>query len=91
MDRVVGLLPFAGIFALLVVSANIEIKDLDLWLHIAMGRFITIHRYIPKVDMLSCSIAGTPWVNHEWLFQVIVYNIFHAWGAQGLITMQVFL
>ncbi len=89
IDRILGLLPLAAIFAVLVVSANIEIKDLDLWLHIAMGRFITLHRFVPSVDVLSCSIAGAPWVNHEWLFQVIVYNIFNAWGSQGLIMMQV--
>lgn len=78
-----------AIFGALVISANIEIKDLDLWLHIAMGKFITLHRFIPSVDILSCSIAGSPWVNHEWLFQVIVYNIFNIWGADGLILMQV--
>ena len=75
-DRIFGLLPLAAIFAILVVSANIEIKDLDLWLHLAMGRFITLHRFVPSVDVLSCSIAGSPWVNHEWLFQIIVYNIY---------------
>ncbi|MCK5081392.1 MAG: hypothetical protein KAR31_00665, partial [Candidatus Omnitrophica bacterium] len=89
IDRILGLLPLAAIFAVLVVSANVEIKDLDLWLHIAMGRFITLHRFVPSVDVLSCSIAGAPWVNHEWLFQIIVYNIFNAWGSQGLIMMQV--
>ncbi|MCK5260187.1 MAG: tetratricopeptide repeat protein [Candidatus Omnitrophica bacterium] len=88
-DRIFGLLPIAAIFAVLVVSANIEIKDLDLWLHLAVGRFITLHRFVPSVDVLSCSIAGASWVNHEWLFQIIVYNIFNAWGAQGLIMMQV--
>ena len=89
VDYIFGLFSLAAIFAVLVVSANIEVKDLDLWLHLAMGRFITLHRFVPSVDVLSCSIAGTAWVNHEWLFQVVVYNIFNAWGAQGLITMQV--
>ncbi|MBN1869480.1 MAG: tetratricopeptide repeat protein [Candidatus Omnitrophica bacterium] len=88
-NHLFGFLPLAAIFALLVVSANVEIKDLDLWLHLAMGRFITLHRTVPSVDVLSCSIAGAPWVNHEWLFQVMVYNIFHLWGASGLIMMQV--
>jgi tetratricopeptide (TPR) repeat protein len=89
VDRIIGLFPLLAIFAVLVVSANIEIKDLDLWLHIAMGKFITLHRSIPGVDVLSCSIGGRPWVNHEWLFQVIVYNLYNIWGADGLIMMQV--
>lgn len=90
-DYILGLFPFVAIFAVLVVSANIEIKDLDLWLHIAMGKFITLNRYVPSIDMLSCSIQGNPWINHEWLFQVIVYNIFNSWGANGLIMMQVII
>ena len=91
IDYIIGLFPLAAIFGILVVSANLEIKDLDLWLHLAMGKFITLHRYVPDVDVLSCSIQGTPWVNHEWLFQVIAYNIFNAWGTEGLITMQVII
>ena len=89
VDHVVGLFPLLAIFGVLVISANIEIKDLDLWLHIAMGKFITLHRSIPSVDMLSCSVGGSPWVNHEWLFQIIIYNIFNVFGGDGLILMQV--
>ncbi len=85
----VGLLPLGAIFGLVYYLAHIEIKDLDLWLHIGVGRFITLHGIIPLHDILSCSIVGTPWVNHEWLFQVIVYNIFQAWGPEGMIQMQV--
>ncbi len=89
LNYVIGLLPLAALFAVMTFVARIEVKDLDLWLHIAMGRFISQHHYIPSVDVLSCTIAGKPWVNHEWLFQVLVYNLFHRWGAEGLLQMQV--
>ena len=88
-DYVVGLLPLMAIFAILVVAANVEIKDLDLWLHLAVGKFISLHRFVPDVDILSCSIQGRPWINHEWLFQVVAFNIFDVWGPGGLIFMQV--
>jgi len=87
-DYIVGMLPIGALFGLLVYTAGIEIKDLDLWLHLAMGKFITLHHYVPDVDMLSNSIAGKPWGNHEWLFQVIVYNIYNIWGPDGLSQMQ---
>lgn len=89
LDYIVGLLPIGALFGLAAFVANIEIKDLDLWLHIGVGKFITEHHYIPTVDMLSATIAGRSWVNHEWLFQILVYNIFNHWGADGLLTMQV--
>lgn len=84
-----GLLGIFILFGLVVFCANVEIKDLDLWLHLGMGKFITQYKYVPDVDVLSCTIAGQPWVNHEWLFQVIVYLINFHFGPEGLISMQV--
>ena len=75
-------------FGLAVFSASIEIKDLDLWLHLGTGRYISVNGYVPAHDVLSCTIAGKPWVNHEWLFQVCVYQIQRLFGFDGLITMQ---
>ena len=77
ISSIIGLIPIGAVFGIAAYTAKIEIRDLDLWLHIGMGRFMTINKVLPpSVDMLSCSIAGTPWINHEWLFQIIVYNMF---------------
>ena len=83
-----GVLSIGILFGLAAFLTSIEIKDLDLWLHLAMGRFILHHGYVPAVDVLSCSIAGKSWVNHEWLFQILAYFIFHNLGGDGLIMMQ---
>jgi tetratricopeptide (TPR) repeat protein len=81
-----------GIIVLLVLvtlASNVEIKDMDLWLHLASGQFILEHRYVPDVDIFSATIAGKPWLNHEWLFQIVIALV-HGWGGfEGLITMQV--
>ncbi len=86
-----GLIPLGLLFGAVAFVAGVEIKDLDLWLHLAMGRFIAQHGFIPTTDVLSFTIAGAPWNNHEWLFQLIVYHLYHAFGPQGLIQMQVVL
>ncbi|MBI4308810.1 MAG: hypothetical protein HY591_00610, partial [Candidatus Omnitrophica bacterium] len=88
LSYIAGLAAITVLFALTAFSTNLEIKDLDLWLHIKTGEYIVGHKTVPDHDVLSCSIAGKPWVNHEWLFQVIVYGIHHLWGFDGLITMQ---
>ena len=88
-STIFGLFTLGTLFGLVAYVAQVEIKDLDLWLHLAVGRFITLNHYIPQVDILSFTMAGKPWINHEWLFQVIVYNIFNAWGVPGLLKMQV--
>ena len=92
LSLLTGLIVLAAIFGLMVFVANIEIKDLDLWLHMGMGKYIVQHGlHVPKVDILSCTIAGKPWINHEWLFQIIVYEIFKHSGAEGLLNFQVIL
>ncbi len=91
IDYIVGMLPIGAIFGMLIYMANIEIKDLDLWLHLAVGKHITINHFIPTFDFLSCSLKFKEWVNHEWLFQILVYNIFDRWGADGLLKMQAIL
>jgi tetratricopeptide (TPR) repeat protein len=89
LSRITGYLALAVLMCLYAFSANLEIKDLDLWLHLKVGKFIVEHGYVPHVDILSNSIAGKPWINHEWLFQVFIYVIHNLWGFDGLITMQV--
>jgi tetratricopeptide (TPR) repeat protein len=92
LNLVVGYFPMIAIFCMLGFVAHLEIKDLDLWLHLGMGRHIVENGFqIPTVDILSCTVAGTPWINHEWLFQVIIYLIHQAQGFDGLIFMQVIL
>jgi tetratricopeptide (TPR) repeat protein len=92
LSNISGFFALTAIFALLVFVANMEVKDLDLWLHLGMGRAIVNNGFqVPAVDILSCTIPGKPWVNHEWLFQVIVYAVHQLWGFAGLINMQVIL
>src|SRR5689334_891627 len=89
LSIIAGLFTLAAIFGLHIFTSNLEIKDLDLWLHIGVGRYIVEHGFqIPPVDVLSCTIAGKPWVNHEWLFQVIAYWIYTFCGPDGIIAMQ---
>ncbi len=81
-----GLIVF--FFALLVLYASKEIVDLDLWLHLKAGETIVTFRSVPLVDIFSFTVAGKPWINHEWLFQVLAFLCYQAGGPDGLILMQ---
>jgi len=89
INYVLGLLPLGAVFGLVAFVANVEIKDLDLWLHLGVGKYITLSGIIPQVDIFSVSVAGKFWNNHEWLFQVLLYNVFDNFGADGLLKMQI--
>jgi tetratricopeptide (TPR) repeat protein len=83
-----GCLAILALFGLVVFSANIEIKDVDLWLHLATGKHIVQTLSVPQTDFLSCTIAGKPWINHEWLFQAIVSIVYNNAGIEGLIDLK---
>ncbi|MDE2028526.1 MAG: hypothetical protein KGJ11_08295, partial [Candidatus Omnitrophica bacterium] len=83
-----GWIAIGMLFCLVTFTSSLEVRDLDLWLHLRMGWWISQHGFVPNHDVLSCTIAGKPWVNHEWLFQVLVYHVQKAFGFNGLISMQ---
>ena len=55
-----GWLSIGVLFALITFSSSLEIKDLDLWLHLRMGWWICHHGFVPNYDVLSCAISGKP-------------------------------
>ena len=89
LSYIAGIIAVGVIFGLMAFMASIEIKDLDLWLHLKMGQQISENKVVPAKDILSCTISGKPWVNHEWLFQVLIYHVWRFWGFDGLIGMQI--
>lgn len=91
LNHLAALLAGLVLLGLVMLLANLEIKDMDLWLHLATGRYMVETGRIPHTDMLSATLAGRPWINHEWLFQGIIYWVYRAAGFEGLSTLQVFV
>jgi len=88
VDFILNRLLIVFFFAILIVYGSREIADLDLWLHLKTGEWIVAHKAVPLNDIFSFTIGGKPWINHEWLFQVIAYSFYHLGQGDGLILMQ---
>lgn len=74
---------FLMVFALAVrQSAYI---DPDLWWHLQAGQDIVQSQSIPKVDPYSFTKAGSEWIAHEWLSEVVMHLIFRFSGWGGLL------
>ena len=81
--RIFPLAFFLMIFALAVrQSAYI---DPDLWWHLQTGQDIVLTGSIPHVDIYSFTKAGSEWVTHEWLSEVLIYGIYRVSGWGGLL------
>lgn len=88
IDFILHRLLIAFFFCILIIYASRELADLDLWLHLKTGQFIVENRFVPLADIFSFTIAGKPWINHEWLFQVLMYLSTAAAGTDGAIITQ---
>jgi hypothetical protein len=72
-----------GIFGM----AARNVTDPDIWWHLKTGQFIAEHRSVPHTDPFSYTRTGQPWVAHEWLSEVFLYELQRAAGATGLILI----
>ena len=74
-------------FCAVVVAGSRILRDPDLYLHIATGRWIIAHTEVPHGDVFSFSFRGAPWVVHEWLSEVISSYIYGTLGWAGLLLV----
>ena len=76
-------------WALLVASSALYFladneADNDLWVHLFSGRRILERGAVPRLDDASYTAAGLPWVDHEWLTQVLFAWMFAHGGSTAL-------
>src|SRR5216684_3694410 len=78
---------FAAIllFGLLAMTAR-PATDPDLWWHLRTGQWIVETGHVPHSDPFSFTRAGHAWVSHEWLSEVVSYELWKHGGAAALIV-----
>jgi hypothetical protein len=74
---------FLGLFAM----AARNVTDPDFWWHLKTGQFVVEHKSIPHTDPFSYTRAGEPWVAHEWLTEILLYELKRTIGWGGLIVI----
>jgi hypothetical protein len=72
------------LFAALAVAALAPIRSYDFFWHLATGRWIVEQRALPRMDPFSIASDRVPWINGEWLFEVVLYGLYKAAGIAGL-------
>jgi len=69
-----------GLFTMAVRN----ITDPDVWWHLRTGELILQTHSIPHADPYSFTRQGQPWLDHEWLTQMLIYGLYHLAGWAGL-------
>ena len=63
------------LFVLIAAIAVAPIQSYDYFWHLAAGRWIVDHHSIPETDPLAVASAKTPWINGEWLYEVLLAGV----------------
>jgi hypothetical protein len=81
----------AAILAILVGKAfwtcRERIVDPDIWWHLRNAQYIVTHGRFPTVDSYSFTAAGSAWLDHSWLPELLYYSAYHALGLRGLFVV----
>lgn len=77
LPTLIGLLGFLA-FSLL------DAKEGDTYWHIKAGEWIFTHWEIPRYDVFSHTREGTPWVDFEWLAELLLYGAYAIGGWDAL-------
>ncbi len=80
---------FLTMLTMLLVSLEFftsrnSIADPDIWWHLRNAEYLLQHHELPRQDMYSFTVAGAPWINHEWLAELPYYLAWRAWGLSGV-------
>ncbi len=68
-----------------------EITNTSIGWHLGSGRWMLEHREVLDHDVFSFTSGGAEWIDHEWLFQVIVAALFDLGGAPALVIMRMLI
>jgi hypothetical protein len=78
---------FVIILALgLFTMAARGVTDPDVWWHLRTGQLIIQNHRVFHADPYSYTRFGQPWVDHEWLSQVLIFGLYRLASWTGLIV-----
>ena len=62
------------------------VTDPDVWWHLRSGQLIVQTHTVFHTDPYSFTRFGQPWIDHEWLSQVLMFSLYRLAGWGGLIA-----
>ncbi|MBN1302890.1 MAG: hypothetical protein JXA13_00540 [Anaerolineales bacterium] len=84
-------LDYSFLFLLVIAAVLIfgsTFADLDLWGHVRFGIDILQSGEITRIDPYSYVSGDQPWINHEWLTEVVFAAAYLTAGSTGLIVLK---
>jgi hypothetical protein len=64
-----------------------SIADPDIWWHLKNAQILVEQHHWMRWDQFSYTVAGTPWINTEWLSEVMFYAAWRAGRETGVFLL----
>ena len=90
-DAILGRICFAGIIVLAFLLNFHTLADTDIFWHLRTGEVIFRTRQIPHSDIFSFTMYGQPWIDAQWLFQLVIFLLYKISGYAGMIVFSAVL
>jgi hypothetical protein len=71
-----------------LITGSSEIANTSIGWHLASGRWIFAHDTVPRTDPFSFTAGGAEWIDHEWLFQILVAATEAVGGSTLLVVLR---
>jgi tetratricopeptide (TPR) repeat protein len=88
---VLGWLAVVLVLLFAFLASSFAVRNSDFWHHLALGRLLARGDYSFGADPFGFTAQGVYWVNHSWLFDLLLYGIHQTVGGAGLVVLKAFL
>ena len=83
-------LTVTAVAILVAVACSVfSVVNTSIGWHLASGRWVMTHHDVPRADPFSFTATGAAWIDHEWLFQLLVAAVDELAGPPGLVGVRV--
>lgn len=89
--KIIELLKFPALFilfAFLFLNSFYNLNGSDYLFHIKSGEQIAARGEMLRTDVFSFTKQGKEWVNHEWLYQILIHFLHSHFGIYGLFLLK---
>jgi hypothetical protein len=68
-----------------------QVYSSDIGFHLAIGKWILANLKVPRQDVFTYTVAGTPYIDLYWLYQVILGLLDRAGGTLGMVLVNILM
>lgn len=88
MQKTLRKLPYFLCYLCAFVLGMKQLREPDVWWQLLSGRWMLEHGQVTRTDVFSYTMAGKPWINVKWLYEIFIALLEKITGPEGVTILQ---